>query len=449
MRRIRNGRDGRGRAPAAHVKAVSIGDVEFDPDTGELAKDRTARRLRPQTAAVLELLASRPGQLVSRGELRSLLWPGAPGAADAALNTCVSEIRTALEDLSAGPDRLETIPRRGYRLSADGDGPPVARSWVPRESSPWMRGVTGVLVAIAILMSGSPPPEHEQAASHSGLLASLAEAEALLRMPRFTAWQEGAEILDSVVDERPDYAPALAAAALARFRLQDESGSRALARRAIRADPLLPEAHLASGLVALYWDHDPREGERALTTSLRLRADDPSARIAMGYWATIAGREDDPVLADALSARPTSPSLALEAAYLHYLRQSYAAMLELCEQARRPGGEGAASRCSVDAYLALGDLEAAARAARRVVHAPSTADPDAVLRRFWTSELTRARHMEVRGRDPGLLAFKALSYLGRREAALRALAEAKEKGVRSLAHLPHLPYAMVEAATPD
>ena len=69
--------------------------------------------LRPQAFAVLRYLAGQAGQLVTKDELLSALWPGLV-VTDDSLVQCIHEIRRALQD----EDRvvLKTLPKRGYRL---------------------------------------------------------------------------------------------------------------------------------------------------------------------------------------------------------------------------------------------------------------------------------------------------------------------------------------------
>lgn len=98
-----------------------IGDLEFRPDTGELrpvggGANGEYERLAPQPAQLLELLASRGGELVTREEARDLLWPDTHVDLDQSLSFCIRQIRAALGDSASRPRWIETLPRRGYRL---------------------------------------------------------------------------------------------------------------------------------------------------------------------------------------------------------------------------------------------------------------------------------------------------------------------------------------------
>ena len=98
---------------------LRFGVFELDLDTGELRKSGRAVRLRPQAAKLLGVLASRPGQLLTREELQEELWGQATFVDfEHGINLCIREIRAALGDDAATPRYVETLPRRGYRFIA-------------------------------------------------------------------------------------------------------------------------------------------------------------------------------------------------------------------------------------------------------------------------------------------------------------------------------------------
>ena len=97
----------------------AFGPFRFDPATGEICRGDTVLRLPNQPARMLEMLTSRPGELVSRDELRRILWASDTFVDfDACLNYCARRIRGALGDTAESPTYLETVPRRGYRFIA-------------------------------------------------------------------------------------------------------------------------------------------------------------------------------------------------------------------------------------------------------------------------------------------------------------------------------------------
>jgi TolB-like protein/DNA-binding winged helix-turn-helix (wHTH) protein/tetratricopeptide (TPR) repeat protein len=84
-----------------------------------LYKHGTKLKLRPQPVRLLNLLLSRPGEVVTREQLRQALW-SAETFVDFqhSLNTSVKELRAALNDSVAQPHYIQTLPRLGYRFIA-------------------------------------------------------------------------------------------------------------------------------------------------------------------------------------------------------------------------------------------------------------------------------------------------------------------------------------------
>src|SRR6266478_4059670 len=97
-----------------------FGIYELDGSTGELRKDGKSRpRLQGQPLEVLLHLLNRPGEVVTREDLRQRLWPADTFVDyDHSLNTAVNKLREALNDSADNPRFIQTIPRRGYRFIA-------------------------------------------------------------------------------------------------------------------------------------------------------------------------------------------------------------------------------------------------------------------------------------------------------------------------------------------
>jgi len=97
-----------------------FGLFELDSATGDLRKDGKQRpRVLGQPLEVLLHLLSRPGDVVTREELRLMLWPVDTFVDyDHSLNTAVNKLRDALNDSADNPRFIQTIPRRGYRFIA-------------------------------------------------------------------------------------------------------------------------------------------------------------------------------------------------------------------------------------------------------------------------------------------------------------------------------------------
>lgn len=100
-------------------KAFRFGAYEADPLTGELRKGGARLRLQEQPFQVLLMLLERPGELVTREEIRQRLW-GAETFVDFdhSLNTAINKLRETLNDSATEPKYIETLARRGYRFIA-------------------------------------------------------------------------------------------------------------------------------------------------------------------------------------------------------------------------------------------------------------------------------------------------------------------------------------------
>src|SRR5216683_2297990 len=105
------------------LKAVRFGPFEADLRAGELRKHGVKLKLVGQPFEVLAMLLESPGQLVTREELRTRLWPTDTIVDfDHGLNAAVNKLREALSDSAENPKYIETLPRRGYRFIAPVDG---------------------------------------------------------------------------------------------------------------------------------------------------------------------------------------------------------------------------------------------------------------------------------------------------------------------------------------
>src|SRR6202521_4211970 len=98
---------------------LRFGVFEADLRNGELTKQGARLRLQEQPFQLLVMLLEKPGELVTREEVRRRLWPQTTVDFDHGLNKAVSKIRDALGDSAESPRFIETVARRGYRFLAD------------------------------------------------------------------------------------------------------------------------------------------------------------------------------------------------------------------------------------------------------------------------------------------------------------------------------------------
>src|SRR5262249_45402292 len=152
--------------PAGQRNVFRFGLFEADPDSGELLRQGEHVRLQDQPFRMLILLLQRPGEVVTREELREKLWPENTFVEfDNGLNVAAKKLRDALGDNADNPRFVETVPRRGYRFIA-----PVSvktlRAPAPPEALPANQPST------AIVSSAAPELSPSQAWVRKYLLAA-------------------------------------------------------------------------------------------------------------------------------------------------------------------------------------------------------------------------------------------------------------------------------------
>jgi serine/threonine-protein kinase len=155
--------------------AVRFGLFEVQVQAGELRKQGSKVKLQDQPFQVLVMLLARPGEVVTRDELKRSLWPADTYVDfEGGLNRAINKLREALGDDAESPRFIETLPRRGYRFVAPvelpatcqreeaGPRPVLAPPDVPAESAPstpdrpgraLLWSLAGVLAVMALIGS--------------------------------------------------------------------------------------------------------------------------------------------------------------------------------------------------------------------------------------------------------------------------------------------------------
>jgi DNA-binding winged helix-turn-helix (wHTH) protein/TolB-like protein len=129
---------------------LAFDEFELRLDSGELFREGSlVAQLQPQPAKLLELLASRSGEVVGREEIRQVVWGDSFVDFDASLNFCIKQLRRALGDSATSPRYIETLPRRGYRFLR-----PVQILKAPIAET----GLDEVFVPAPVSTPTSPPP---------------------------------------------------------------------------------------------------------------------------------------------------------------------------------------------------------------------------------------------------------------------------------------------------
>ena len=102
-----------------HKSRVRFGPYEADLGTQELWKSGVRLKLGGQPFGLLTMLLKRPGELVTREELRATLWSSDTFVDfNHGLNAAMNKLRDCLNDSAEDPKYIETLPRRGYRFIA-------------------------------------------------------------------------------------------------------------------------------------------------------------------------------------------------------------------------------------------------------------------------------------------------------------------------------------------
>lgn len=105
---------------------IRFGIFELDVSANELRKRGARLPIQGLPIQILAILAGKPGEVVTREELRNRLWPADTFVDfDHSIRNAVARLREALDDSAETPRYVETLPRRGYRFIGQVDTPSV------------------------------------------------------------------------------------------------------------------------------------------------------------------------------------------------------------------------------------------------------------------------------------------------------------------------------------
>jgi TolB-like protein/DNA-binding winged helix-turn-helix (wHTH) protein/Flp pilus assembly protein TadD len=158
-----------------------FGVFELDAQSGELRRHGLKIRLPDQSFQILRALLTRPGELVTRDELRQLLWTAETFVDfEVGLNSAVRKLREALDDSAGQPRFVETVPRHGYRFVGPVIRPPVDRA------------LPAATASDRLVEQDSVPLSEVAAASLTRLLPA---PEPISRLRRPSRWRPAALLL--------------------------------------------------------------------------------------------------------------------------------------------------------------------------------------------------------------------------------------------------------------
>src|SRR6187551_653046 len=146
------------------TRTLKFGSFELDLRLRELRTGSTRVRLQEQPFEILRLMLERPGDVVTREELRQRLWPaGTFVDFEHSLNAAIKRLRSALGDDADNPRFVETLHRRGYRFIAavEAEGQPGRNLHVVRPPAKPADTFTVRLVVLPFAnMSNDPSQEY-------------------------------------------------------------------------------------------------------------------------------------------------------------------------------------------------------------------------------------------------------------------------------------------------
>ena len=274
-----------------------FGVFDLDLETGELRRAGRRVHLTAQASKVLTLLASHPGDIVTREELKRHLWAADTFVDfDRSLNFCVAAVRAALRDDARSPRFIETLPRRGYRFVAEtvAVDPIAARSvaaTIPssavRRAVQWSLGFAAVL--LAVVQQPAPAQAHSRATARPDARAAFAQGLEVYSADA-AALRRSAASLKRATELDPRFAEAYFALAdvYLKLALKRElpqaaafTEAEAAARRAIALEDVAETREvLATVRLVGAWDWDGARRELARAVELAPRWDIGLARYA-------------------------------------------------------------------------------------------------------------------------------------------------------------------------
>ena len=375
----------RPRSVSGTPKVVRLGEFRVDLETWEISRNGHRERLREKPFRVLEALAERPGELITRSELQQRLWPdGTVVDFDNNLNTAVASLRTTLGDTAKAPWLIETLPRLGYRLIAEvrfddtGEARPGApieatpsspvasperldtlpRGMARRRSHRWL--ALGTVVVLGVLMAAvrprlvGPGESSSGQPARPGIVPEVAPDDSAARQ----SWQQGhyllargsagdlTQALESFEEARrlePRLAPIHAAIAETLVRTSFAGGlelrdglsqAREAARRTLDLDPRSVDGLRILALADLHLEWDFEAAGAGLESALRLDPGDAQVHLAAATFLSAAGANDAAVRAArrAVELDPASTLLRADLGFFLLAAGRYPEALELSEQ---------------------------------------------------------------------------------------------------------------------
>ena len=154
-------------------KVARFGLFEVNFERFLLRKGGLRVKLQDQPFQILGLLLDRPGEIVTRDEIRQELWPDNTFVEfDGGLNTAIKKLRTALNDSADTPRFIETVPRKGYRFLVPVE---FVEETLPVRSSATADPQSGASISTTLPETTSAEPASEVSSPRPGLFTKAAK----------------------------------------------------------------------------------------------------------------------------------------------------------------------------------------------------------------------------------------------------------------------------------
>jgi len=323
---------------------VRFGVFEDDPRSGDLRKNGVKVKIQDLPFRALNLLLSRPNEVISREEFRHALWPDDVFVDfDRGISSAIKRLRDALGDSADNPVFIETVDRRGYRWIAPVRGPelPVeegAHTGIqvvpppPRTASPRWKLILALPLVALLFAAWIFRPAYRSAKAGAKTTSSITgspmqpanrDAEEFYLKGRYYWEKRTPDSLNKAVDSftqaivhDPSYAPAYVGLADCYNLLREysvmpasEAYPRALAaaKKAVELDDQSSEAHASLAFVSVFGMWDSVTADREFRRALELNPN--NARAHHWYATYLASRRRFPeALAEIERAQALEPA---------------------------------------------------------------------------------------------------------------------------------------------
>ncbi|GAB4536919.1 MAG: hypothetical protein Tsb0010_16320 [Parvularculaceae bacterium] len=415
-------------------RVLVFGPFRLDIANRRLTRNGAPAAIKSKCFDLLALLASRPGELVTRDEIRCALWPDRTVEFDQSINASIREIRACLGDSAQEPKFIRTEPKHGYVFIAPATpaqaAPARRRNWIAAAAATALALFAGAFFAMRI----NPSDLAVRPATASAGWSEYARGQALLETHSPADAMAAQTHFRAALDRDPDYAEAWAGLADALYFAggrPDEAMPAVLdaAEQALDRAPDMPRALLRKADVLFSWEWDFAAAEKLYRRAIEA---DPAFTDAHHSFAAFLLACGDIARARASMERavaldPLSAVLNSDMAWTLTLIGDYEEALRQCDLLREIAPNNPRTLiCGMRAGIELGRLDDAAAAARSLltIRAPELAaeirasSPERQIAEYYR---WAAAQFESQGRGHSVAAALAHARLGDPARALAAL----------------------------